>query len=175
MEKDWKKIGAHVKQKLEKTDRQKWIVLLLVGVLLLVIALPTDSATETEEDAAGQGTSWLLGSTENSTGEDDTTLSSTDSYEAHLESRLEEMISKVEGVGEVEVMITLEDMGESVVVEDSLYETKQIRPEIRGVCVVAQGASNAQIKVEIYKMVQALFSLEAHKISIVEMGVPEGT
>jgi stage III sporulation protein AG len=174
MEKDWKKIGAHVKQKLEKTDRQKWIVLLLIGVLLLVIALPTDSATETEEDA-GQGTSWLLGSTEDSEVENDTTLSSTDSYEARLESRLEEMISKVEGVGEVEVMITLEDMGESVVVEDSLYETKQIRPEIRGVCVVAQGASNAQIKVEIYKMVQALFSLEAHKISIVEMGVPEGT
>ena len=49
--------------------------------------------------------------------------------------------------------------------------------ELEGIdfCVVAEGAQNAEVRVRIYQAVQALFSVEAHKISIVEMGSQEGT
>ena len=101
-------------------------------------------------------------------------------------------------------MIILEDEGESVVEKDvsressqgnkgeekttasssetttvfsgeEPYETKVITPEIRGICIVAQGAGDDEVRVKIYQAVQALFSIEAHKISIVEMGAQEGT
>ena len=41
--------------------------------------------------------------------------------------------------------------------------------------MVAQGASDDHVRVEIYEAIQALFSVDAHKISIVEMGSQEGT
>lgn len=182
---DWlrkyKKIFRHM-------DKQKWIVCILVGILLLVIAIPVESEeniteqkrekTEKEEITTGQ-------------------------YEQQMEQRLEEIIGQMEGVGAVDVMITLEDEGESVVAQDVNrktdtteqqeevrretsteestvfsgdipYETKVKAPQIRGICIVAQGADSSETKVKIYEAVQALFSIEAHKISIVEMGAQEG-
>ena len=128
----------------------------------------------------------------------------TEQYERQMEQRLEEIIGQMDGVGMVDVMITLEDKGERVVAQDVNrrtdtteqqeevrretsteestvfsgevpYETKVKAPEIRGICIVAQGAENSETKVKIYEAVQALFSIEAHKISIVEMGAQEGT
>lgn len=63
----------------------------------------------------------------------------------------------------------------TVLSQDAPYETKTIEPKIRGVCVVAEGASDNRTKVAIYEAIQALFSVDAHKISIVEMGSQEGT
>lgn len=99
--KNWKKLAEKM---LKNMDRQKWIVCILIGVLLLVIAIPVDSKKQ-----------------------------------------------------------------------DAPYETKTIEPKIRGVCVVAEGASDNRTKVAIYEAIQALFSVDAHKISIVEMGSQEGT
>lgn len=192
-----KKVGHKIslemiKNKLGTMDRQKWIVILLLGVLLLVIAMPVDTEKKsTERQTAEKETEQLQ------------TLSDR-SYEAAMEERLKEIVSGVRGVGEVEVMVTLEDGGETVIAkdtdqtsstitrgsgsgtteteqqssrkdsvvlaDDSPYETKQIRPKIRGVCVVAEGAGDDAVKLEIYKMIQALFGVDAHKIAIVEMG-----
>ena len=43
---------------------------------------------------------------------------------------------------------------------------KEIRPEIAGVLVVAQGAENAEVKVSLTRAVQTLLDLPAHRISI---------
>jgi stage III sporulation protein AG len=64
----------------------------------------------------------------------------------------------MEGVGKVKVMITLKDDGERV----------------EGVLVVAEGGGNASVCADILSAVQSLFSLEAHKITIVKMSVSEG-
>jgi stage III sporulation protein AG len=159
----YKNIGISLWRKVLKLDKQTWMVLLLLGVLLLVIALPVESARDEEAVVDGSLSSGTLNQ------------GSADAYEAQLEQRLEDLISRVQGIGSVKVMVTLEDQGEKVLASDPDYETREILPEIRGVCVVAQGVSDDQIRVEIYRMVQALFSLESHKISIVEMGTQEGT
>lgn len=182
-------------------DRQKWLVVILLGILLLVIAMPVDHGDQGDGENGSQ--------TVGSQGDGENGSEDSESYEERLEQRLEECIGQMEGVGEVEVMITLEDQGESVVAQDSSstsrntvrtqgegetedsressrdsttvmaedypYETRKIQPEIRGVCVIAQGAGNDKIRVEIYQVVQALFSIDGHKISIVEMGSQEGT
>lgn len=135
---------------LAKMDKQKWVVILLVGILLLVIALPTEKKSpslspelpvEQEEES---------------------------DYETQLERRLVELLEQMEGVGNVDVMITLEEAK-----EDGFYQNADKLPEVRGVLVVAEGASDSVTRVKIYEAVQALFSIDAHKISIVEMGAQE--
>lgn len=49
------------------------------------------------------------------------------------------------------------------------YVTKTKLPEISGVLVVAQGAGNAETKKRIVEIAEALFSIETHKITVVEM------
>ena len=177
--KNWKKLAEKM---LKNMDRQKWIVCILIGVLLLVIAIPVDSK---KQDA---GTQESVQNTE----------TESSSYVEQMERELEDLLGQMDGVGAVRVMITLEDQGENVVAQDissqssttkeemssdrttvlsqdAPYETNPIEPKIRGVCVVAEGASDNRTKVAIYEAIQALFSVDAHKISIVEMGSQEGT
>ncbi len=49
------------------------------------------------------------------------------------------------------------------------YVIKSIEPTVEGVVVVAQGAGSAQVRKNITEAVQALFSIEAHKIKVVKM------
>jgi len=49
------------------------------------------------------------------------------------------------------------------------YVVKQMEPKVEGVIVIAQGGDNPQVKQNILEAVQALFSVEAHKIKIMKM------
>lgn len=87
-----------------------------------------------------------------------------ESYEeGELEVQLKKVLSAMEGVGEVEVMITTE------LTDGSLFESQNTRSKVQGVVVVAQGAGNASVDKRISDAVKALFSVDAHKISIVKM------
>lgn len=118
----------------------------------------------------------------------------TDDYERRMEQKLEELLSSVEGVGEVRVMLTFEGSGEKTVEKDKTvsqdesreetvyeeygsseripYVTSESNPRVEGVLVIAQGGGNGQIRREILEAAQALFGIEAHKIKIMKM---EGT
>lgn len=104
-----------------KIDKNNLLVLLLIGVLLLVIAIPTGERK-----------------TENSEG-------------TEVEQRLENILSKMEGVGSVRVMITFR---ESDIVE--------------GVAIIAEGGGNAVVTRNITEVVQALFDVDSHKIKVIK-------
>lgn len=53
--------------------------------------------------------------------------------------------------------------------EEKPYVIKELMPEIEGVVVVAEGAGNKKVYSNIVEIVQALFDVETHKISIIEM------
>lgn len=53
--------------------------------------------------------------------------------------------------------------------DEKPYVIKEIMPEIEGVVVVAEGAGNEKVNLDITKIIQALFNVEAHKISIIKM------
>ena len=102
-------------KQLKKSD---WVVLALFGVLLLVIAAPSESRRR-ETNGGEQYGSYEAngGETErDGTGE---AQSEQERYVTYLESRLEEVLSQMEGVGEVEVMLTVQDTGEHVVEKDA--------------------------------------------------------
>ena len=76
---------------------------------------------------------------------------------------MEEMLSQVEGVGQVRVMLSLAE-GESV----NLYG-EESTPKVEGVLIVAEGAGNSVAERNIQQAVMALFPVEAHKIKIMKM------
>lgn len=120
-----------------------------------------------------------------------------DEYIDALEEKLRQILSNVKGVGSVEVMITLKDGGERIVEKDaassesqsddssaktnsetsvmvkddssnSPYISKVLEPEIEGVLISCEGASNPEVVVKITEAVQALFDVPAHKIVVLE-------
>ncbi|MCI7262304.1 MAG: stage III sporulation protein AF [Clostridiaceae bacterium] len=105
--------------KLEKSQlqgREKWILLLVSGVILLFLAVPGGRNTEktvsavSEEEAASLETGDASASALSS----QTQESSMRSYENELEQRVKELLKHVEGIGEVDVMITLRSSGERI-------------------------------------------------------------
>lgn len=122
-----------------KEKRNKYLIFLLLGLLGIVFLIPTSSVEETAEK--------------------ETVYTS----ENELEVQLKRVLSAMEGVGEVEVMITQETS------ENSLFGTEESSTKICGVVVVAEGAGSAIVNTRILEAVKALFSIDAHKISIVKM------
>lgn len=202
-----------LRQWLQSRGLKKWfkrdnlIILVLAGVLLFIIALP-ERKEDVPEDTRLLGLNDLENETAGDCGEDTFLLSGAeDQYAEVLEKRLAEVLSQVEGVGQVQVMITLKssgelvldretpvmrsstsetdsqggsrtisqvEMGDSVVYrsqgsESAPYVIKTLSPEIEGVLVVAQGAGDAAIKRTVTAVVQALFGVEAHRVSVVKM------
>ena len=68
------------------------------------------------------------------------------------------------------------DMGESTVFanmdnESVPYVIKTLSPKIEGVVVLAEGAGNGTVSLDISEAVQVLFGIEAHKIKVMKMNV----
>lgn len=97
--------------------RDNLIIMLLVGVLLIVIALPIGNSKETTETQTESNETI----TDNETSLDED--SQTDDYTARLEAKLEKILNEVEGVGKVKVMITLQSSKELIVEKDTPSES----------------------------------------------------
>jgi stage III sporulation protein AG len=125
-----------IKVKYWPPRKDQLLILILVGLLLAVIALPSEeksSAAVSEESLA---------------------ISSACTSE--LEQKLKEHLELVEGVGQVQVMLTIDN-------------TDTEGQQVKGVLVIAQGGGDSRIQKEIMEAAQALFDIEAHKIKIMKM------
>lgn len=206
-----------------KAGRDKWLVMLALGLILLILAFPVGKGQGEkdsrmgEEKSAGQVTGGMNGQAEGTedgieggAGEASEEIqvsgSASLTYEQQLEQRLEEVLSHVDGVGRVEVMIVLKSSEEKVwrvdrdtsysvtqetdqnggsrrvesqdVAEDTILfgQTgqqgpileKELKPEISGVIVSAEGGGSPQIQAEISGAVEALFGIPSHKIKVLK-------
>ncbi len=94
---------------------EKLIVMLVCGVVLLVLSLPQKENNEGEKAAA------LSEYTNNSISYKTETAESTEDYEERMEKRMEEILSKVDGIGKVQVMLTVKTSKERVTLKDVPY------------------------------------------------------
>lgn len=104
-------------KKLKKTD---YFVLICIGVLLMVIAMPEtvpDGKLSFKESKPA-----LLSATETET-KNVSETEKNDDYTAQLEHKLEKVLSQMEGVGKVKVMITVSDYGTCVLEKDHKRNT----------------------------------------------------
>ncbi len=175
----------------------KLVTMVLCGVLLFIIAMPTKKKESTSNDAVANAPP-VAHAVE---------TDSQEKYVKDLERRLTESLSKVSGVGAVQVMISLKSSEESVVkmeetkekhttnesdgsggernISESTtgesvvyvssgsdkepYVVKTILPQIEGVLVVAKGAGTGTVNRTIVDIVRALFDLDVHKVKVVKM------
>ena len=102
----------------EKIGKDRFIILIIGGLLLLVITYPLPSGADKDgQRAAGaaQGSASVTStSLQNNMG-------SPSDYETRLEKRLEKVLSAIDGAGNVKVFITLSDYGRYVVEKDISY------------------------------------------------------
>ena len=103
------------------------------------------------------------------------------------EKKAEEILSKIKGAGKVKICITYESGVEKIyanktvsktsgsittVTEELIYNSgkpvliKETAPKIRGVIVVAEGASNASVRLEIIRAVIALYKVSPASIEV---------
>ena len=122
------------------------MTLLLVGLLLAVLALPVSD--EGEE----KGTPSLLEGDE-----------SQGAAKSELEAKLEDLLSKVEGVGKVQVLLMT---GQE---KDAMGFDTGEGTKVNGALIAAQGGDDPVTVQNIQQAVMALFQIEAHKIKIMKM------
>lgn len=179
-----------LKEKFLKIRKDQWFLFLLVGILLVVIAMPVQK----EQGDVGGGVP-----VEETAGQEEAVTD--------MEIRLQNILCQMEGAGRVRVMITQKSSGEKIVEKDipssdrdtqeqdengtrstverdreevTVYEkdengsqtpyvTQELSPQIEGVLVLAEGGDNAVVIKNITDAVMALFNLEAHKIKVMKM------
>lgn len=100
-------------------SKDRLVILLLGGVLLLVIALPVSDRNSNNTD---RQTVMPERATSKRISEEDT-----QDYASYLEAKLENTLSKVKGVGRVKVMVTLEASSERVIEKDVSSESESVQ------------------------------------------------
>ena len=85
------------------------------------------------------------------------------SYVDDMESKLEQILSQVQGASNVSVMLTL-DMAQATV-KDNVIQTQNF-PDVKGVVIVANGVENTMVRMNILKAVQAVIDISSGRIEI---------
>lgn len=182
-------------ERIKGFQKDQWLIVILIGVLLFIIVLPTGKKEKNKEERV-----------EEKEAETAATEEAGRAYEGWLEERLEEALGQMEGVGRIKVMVTLADSGEQILEKDERenrtetkegsgdsertgleieleyttifaeengvktpYIVRQKNPKVEGVVVIAEGGGNSVVAQNISKAVGALFGLETHKIMVMKM------
>lgn len=93
--------------------------------------------------------------------------SSVSSYREDEELRVKEMVESIEGVGTAKVMITMENSGENVYLQDN--RVKEIEPLVRGALIVCTGGDNPSIKETVLESVTKALNISSDKVCITKL------
>ncbi|MDF2803133.1 MAG: hypothetical protein K0S61_3036 [Anaerocolumna sp.] len=116
MEKEKKKIS------IKEIGPARLVILLMAGIFLLLLSFPDLMSSEkASKDNVPNGDNEVLESLKSSQTGDGAEI-----YVNDLEDRLESTLAKVEGIGTVEVMITLKGSKEVVVLKDEPYTQESV-------------------------------------------------
>ncbi len=149
--------------------KEKLVVILLIGLLLLIAALPVKEKEKPETLQEEENIAEQLKEQEN--------------WQYQMEEHLEKVLGKVKGVGKTEVFLTCQGTEKNLVEKDEKdtvytkdakgnqtpYIASREYPQVIGVVVVAEGGDNPVIIGNIQEAVQVLFQVEPHKIKVMKM------
>lgn len=179
---------------LKNVGKDKILIIIMVGILFIVISLPTKSSNSSSSSNAAITTS------------NTNTVNTTD-YEENLEKKIESLLTEVQGVGKVKVMVTLKASSEKILVSEDTFSDKTVKatdsdggvsesleksgaqkyvtsdtgngnqpyvsqekaPEVEGVMVIAEGGSDSMVVANITNAIAALLAVPVHKIQVLKM------
>ncbi len=161
-------------QKLKSIKHIEIIIAVILGAIILLIYFSTINKSPSQ--SSYQSTS-------------------TTEYATMLEKKLSSVISQINGAGNVSVMVTLSSgpeyvyatsdeektntsinngttttstttTSEPVIISNDTVVVKEIMPTVSGVVVVASGAGDTKVKLEILKAIQALLDVPQMNIEV---------
>ena len=132
---------------LEKLKNVKHIEIYIAVIFIVILLLIFLSSNKTKETKQSTKTNEM----------------SVTAYIEHVERSLEESLSNIAGISNVNVMITL-DLKNSEVIDDKISITKF--PEIKGVLITAKGVNNTTNKMKVLHAVQAVIDITNGNIEI---------
>lgn len=163
-------------QQLKKAMKNKhnWLVFLIVLIGIALIALPTGRAKKDTNITADHAEAA--------------------SSESNLEKRLSSILENVEGAGKVSVMITYASGSEKAIAYDTTEEMsgtdsdtksqkqavvsggdpvilKENTPAIKGVLVVADGAGNAKVQLNLVEAVKTVLGIDSYQVTVLKKGI----
>ena len=152
--------------------KHKYLQYLFLGILSLIIIF------------------LVAGSSVNTSQETTKTSGVIDAYVIDLQDRLSKTLSKVEGVGKISVIITVDGGMETIVAVETVTKTSgdsvtvtetpvlvngktvvlsEKYPEVIGVVIVAQGADSISVKNELTNATVSLLNINSKQIKILTM------
>lgn len=167
---------------LNKSKKDKIFIVILIGILLMVIALPVNNSKDKNTVKTNENTSFKKD----------------EQYEENLTNQLEKILSCVEGIGKVKVMLNFKNTGEKVLAKD-VIKTEEVEgdsiklsnsethifyedsnqempyvivencPEIEGVIVVCEGGDNSKLVNDITTAINSLLGVPVHRIKVMKM------
>lgn len=162
---------------LKKIKSSPWGLFLVIGLgvgIALTAIGGMYSGGESEKTVAEAEPSELTGVSQ----------ASVDEYVTNLEKRIKNLIEKMDGVSDVDVMVTVDCSGELVLARDQTYADgvlasskyvigedgtvtlKEILPYPRGVAVVCNGGGDPIVQAKIIDMLCSLFGIPATRVSV---------
>lgn len=153
-------VGAKGKRKLE--------LLLIIGLAAAILAVFVSSFTDSTDEVSGdysQFEKWCLSE----------------------QTRAEEALGRIKGAGKVKVLITYISASEKVYATKTVSKTSngvttvteeivfssgkpvvvtEKAPKIGGIVVVADGAGDARVKLEIIRAIMTLFDIQASDVEV---------
>lgn len=194
-----------ITSKFERNGNKKTLENLIVFVIILIVTIIfinyiwNDDSGSNEDNGLNNNEQELMQTTE--------VISTQTANEDVLSKQIENILKKLEGVGNVSVLITYneskqiqpvynEDTQTSTTQEEdnqggtrtinensskkevvyqesngekNIITSKIVSPEIKGAVVIAEGASNINVKNNIIQAVEAATGLPTHKIQVFEM------
>ncbi|QHQ62774.1 stage III sporulation protein AG [Anaerocolumna sedimenticola] len=125
MEKE--KVKEKKKLSIKEIGPARLVILLMAGIFLLVLSFPDMLSSEnSSKDNTAKQDYKVKENTDNTETDDET-----EAYINELENRLKKVLAKVEGIGDVDVMITLKGSKEKVILKDGPY-TQESMNEVDG-------------------------------------------
>lgn len=134
---------------LEKIKNVKHIEIIVIAIFLVVLLLIYFSTPRSK-------------SSSNSITKESTELTIT-RYVDNLETDLESTISKIRGVSNVNVLITLNLDNASI--ENDVIKTSEF-PKIKGIVVVASGVDNTAVKMNVLRAIEAVVDISSGSVEI---------
>lgn len=129
----------------------------LFGVLLMLLPQCGDhsAATETEAEAKADAVSARV-------------------FVPEAETRLQDALRHIEGIGEVEVLLSLKNCTGSVLTKAGDYgsaaERDVICPDYLGAVIICSGADRGDVALAVTRAVQAYTGLGSDKITVIKGG-----
>lgn len=174
---------------IKNIKKEQLLIGILIVILLLVIVVPVPKKKENEESLNLEMTENMAISESDTierqlkeilqkidgVGRAEVLITYEDSGRTVVEkdeSVSEELVQEADSNGGTRTTTTSRNEKETVYGnKETPYVVQELSPRVKGILVVAEGGGNVSVKKQIQETIEALFGLDAHKISIMKMEV----